>query len=163
MRTKETDNMEENTENTGLELEMVHSTGLNGYQLKDYATLLCQVENLIKENSYFTKIEDEKDLRLLKGERMVLRKAKETIGKFRRQADKLIVGQLDTQCKDLESRLDEADGIHKKALDEFNARTKELTEGPKHYSVTIYTLDEATAKRVADYARKLKCEVVQNG
>ncbi len=118
----------------------------NVVEIQGYEELKETVEKAIAKTKRTEPIENDFELEDVKLNRTKIRKAKETIGTFRKETYKQYLSEFEEKCKALEKELDTADKGLKELVDTYTNKEKKIT-----YVITIKTED----KKLCDEIEKI--------
>lgn len=118
----------------------------NVVEIQGYEELKETVEKAIAKTKRTEPIENDSELEDVKFNRTKIRKAKETIGTFRKETYKQYLSEFEEKCKALEKELDTADKGLKELVDAYTNKEKKIT-----YVITIKTED----KKLCDEIEKI--------
>ena len=118
----------------------------NVVEIQGYEELKETVEKAIARTKRTEPIANGFELEDVKLNRTKIRKAKETIGTFRKETYKKYLSEFEEKCKTLEKELDIADKGLKELVDAYTNKEKKIT-----YVITIKTED----KKVCDEIEKI--------
>jgi len=120
-------------EQATLNYELIPET--SAYRIKDFDLVLERVKTRISEAHIDHVIENDWDFKEYKKRRAALRKVKDQVGLVRRSLIEAITGQFESECKQIEYLLDEADKKMKKSVDDY--ANKDKAPQPPVYTITI--------------------------
>lgn len=102
-------------------------------------------------------ISDDLDLKTVKGTRTDIRKKKDAITQARLHINALLLGDFNSQLKEIETMLDEADKTLKGKVDAYNEEVKGKDIKPKVVTLVVKSYDPKTIDKVREFALKHGC------
>lgn len=142
------------------EITPVLNAGTGRYEISNYEKVKESATKYIQDilSKHTHEITDKDMLKSVKDDRTEIRKQGDDIKKARLQINDLLLGTFNSQLKELEKIIKDADGVLKAQVDTYVEKTKPVE--PKVYSLTITSFDEKLINVVKDFAIKKGCGIV---
>lgn len=131
----------------------------NGYyQIAEFTEVYKECEEFIeREGNLKLVITNDADKREAKASRTAIRKKKEQIAAMRKSLNGIVMGIFNSQVKELEKMLEDADEQLKDKITAYENAGK--PETPPVFTIVISSFDEKAIEEVKAYALKLGCGV----
>lgn len=140
------------------QLQMAFDPTISGYRVKDFEETYENVKEWAKSYSLSgLKITNEEDAKAVRKSRTEIRKKMTAVADARKEVNRLIVGEFNSQAIAIEKLLKAEDDAMKANLDEYKESHKEAE--PPLYGATIVSTDKEAIEKVEEYARKLGCQI----
>ena len=128
------------------------------YVIKNFDLVREGCQAFIKENGYQDLvITNDSDYKLIADGRTVIRKKIDAIASARKNVNELVLGEFNTQLKELEKMLKEADDLSKEKVHTFDEEVKGKVLKPRIITLTVKNYDSKVIEKVKAYATKLGC------
>lgn len=145
-------------EERSFELIPVLDEATGKYVVKSFDNVKTIVNEFIeREVNRVSVISDDLTFKDVKATRTDIRKKKDAITQARLHINALLLGEFNTQLKEIETMLDEADKQLKAKVDVYNEQVKGKDNKPKVITLVVKGFDGKAIEKIKTFALKNGC------
>lgn len=143
------------SEEKTFELVPVLDAETGKYTVKSFENVKKIVSDFVERETHrVIAIQDDLTLKEVKATRTDIRKKKEMISQARIHINSLLLGEFNSQLKEIETMLDTADKALKEKVDTYNEEVKGKENKPKVTTLIVKGYDVKAIEKVKAYAMK---------
>lgn len=143
------------SEEKTFELVPVLDAETGKYTVKSFENVKKIVSDFVERETHrVVAIQDDLTLKEVKATRTDIRKKKEMISQARIHINTLLLGEFNSQLKEIETMLDSADKALKEKVDTYNEEVKGKENKPKLTTLIVKGYDVKAIEKVKAYAMK---------
>lgn len=143
------------SEEKTFELVPVLDAETGKYTVKSFENVKKIVSDFVERETHrVIAIQDDLTLKEVKATRTDIRKKKEMISQARIHINSLLLGEFNSQLKEIETMLDSADKALKEKVDTYNEEVKGKENKPKLTTLIVKGYDVKAIEKVKAYAMK---------